>query len=242
MNVQNPFLPIYKRCNTGTGLEKLADSPDFPIIVDLEFTNICNFSCKMCETGRKIYHRPKGYMSDDTYLRILNNIAPQDKECKTALRIIGTGEPTLHPKWKEFLKMAKDRGILLHLNTNGSRMDEENIRAILDIGIDSVKFSFQGATKEKYLEMRSTDFFDELLSRMKKIKKLRSANKPFLQISTTVLDETKEEIDTFKKLAEEAADYVNVGITHLDFTDPDSFGKERSPIIKKLKRGANKVF
>ncbi len=209
----NNFHAIYKFLNNGSPLEKYNTRPKFPVILDIELTNYCNFTCRMCETGMHTSTRKQGYMSDDIYMKILDEIAPH----KTAIRFIRWGEPTLHPKWRKFMKMAKEKGLLVHFNTNGSLLAEEDINFIIEIKIDSIKFSFQGASRESYHEMRNIDFYDELLLKIKTLRDKRGdSNMPYIQISTTCTSrDSVEERESFLAYAQNIADYVNIGVTDL---------------------------
>lgn len=46
--------------------------------------------------------------------------------------------------------MLKSQGVLLHFNTNGLHLDDEMISKIIESGIDSIKFSFQGIDELTY--------------------------------------------------------------------------------------------
>ena len=58
------------------------------------------------------------------------------------MRFIRWGEPTSHPKMVEFIRAAKKEGVMCHLNTNGSLLNEEKIDQLLEIPLDGIKFSY----------------------------------------------------------------------------------------------------
>lgn len=233
----NPFTPIYALLNTGTAQELYAKRPKFPLLIDVELTNHCNFSCRMCETGMNTSPRARGYMSEDIFHKLL-------KECidhGTALRFIRWGEPTMHPSWLSFMLEAKKYKLPVHFNTNGSILSDDDFKAIIKGGIDVIKFSFQGFDKASYLEMRNTDYFDTLLERVAKLKELRGKSPtPLIQISTTILPpqhtntaHTKA-VEEFRLHALTIADYVNIGITIIDRINMDSLSEKQKTIQEKL--------
>lgn len=212
----NPFQSIYEACNAGNSREKLAALPAFPRLLDIEATNSCNFRCLMCPTGNHSMRRKTGFMTEEVYQKIIDEI----RETRTPLRFIQWGEPLLHPHILKFLRIAHEHGILTHLNTNGSKLSREVIEELIDSGLDSIKFSFQGVDTKSYLEMRSTDFFEELMHWVKLFWEIRGDRQlPYIHVSTTITYESLATVSAFKERVGEFVDYVSVGRTMLDQID-----------------------
>ena len=90
------------------------------------------------------------------------------------------------------------------------------MKEIVDIGVDSLIFSFQGATKEQYELMRNNNQYDKLKANVLKMVEIREDNeKPFIHISATMTNELKEEIDNFIDYWGGIVDSVDVGKTNL---------------------------
>lgn len=47
----NPVAPAYARRNTGNGSDRLQNLPPFPLLLDVELTNVCNFRGLMRHMG-----------------------------------------------------------------------------------------------------------------------------------------------------------------------------------------------
>jgi len=155
-------------------------------------------------------------MPDETFKKLLGEIAPY----KTPIRFIRWGEPLLHPKLVEYIAEAKNRGSIVHLNTNGSRLTETIMEEMVAIPLDSIKFSFQGADRKSYTEMRNTDFFDKLLENVQLLYEKRGErDKPYMHISTTITYETAEQVKEFRGKVGRFVDLVTVGRTVLEFID-----------------------
>ena len=199
--------------NSGTSDFKFVNRPTFPVLIDIELTNTCNFRCRMCETGLGTSARPKGLMSEAVFHKILreaSSVRPQP-----ALRFIRWGEPTLHPYFLGWLVEAKSMGFPVHFNTNGYTLSENMMRTIVKNEIDSIKFSFQGADAASYAEMRGIDFFEALFGKISSLTAIRGERMvPFIQVSTTLTDETPEQIEYFKMKAS-LADFYNIGKTDM---------------------------
>ncbi len=212
----NPFRSIYDICNSGTAQSKINNLPMFPRIIDIEISNHCNFHCLMCYTGNMASRRKRGFMPEDIYLKFLDQISPHH----TPIRFIGWGEPTLHPQWLHYFEEAKKRNLLVHFNTNGSTLTQEIVEKLLQLNIDSIKFSFQGVDRVSYKEMRNIDFFDKLIKNVSMIHKARGEQvNPFIHVSTTTTYESNDTISDFNSRLSSITDLVTVGRTVLDHVD-----------------------
>lgn len=230
----NPFNSVYEICNSGNSRYKLNKLPEFPRYIDIELTNTCNFRCLMCPTGTLSQKRKKGFMKDQIYYQILDEL----KEYKSPLRFVRWGEPTLHPKLLDYIQAAKNLGLLCHLNTNGQLLDEDKIQQLIDIPLDSIKFSFQGVDQKTYREMRNIDFYSELLALIKLLYRKRGKKEsPYIHVSTTITYETKEQTKKFKELVTGFSDFVTIGRTVLEHIDVHmvKLSKGEKNTLKQLK-------
>jgi len=206
----NPFGHVLKLCHKGTSKEKIKNVPDFPRMMDIELTNLCNYTCQMCPVGNGKMKRKQGYMSGNVFQKIINELCPH----RTPVRFIRWGEPLLHPQLLQFVKIAKCAGLLTHINSNGFFVDDNFISEIIKIPLDSIKFSFQGTNAKGYERMRQTDFFAGLVSVIKELYLRRNHRQsPYINIGTTVTTETPEQIKSFKEQMGKIADSVWIGKT-----------------------------
>ncbi|CEO33176.1 radical SAM/SPASM domain-containing protein [Paraclostridium sordellii] len=234
---ENPFVPIYRKINGGTNQEKydMIKNGDvqLPYYLDVELTNFCNFNCCFCPTGTKAMQRIRGHMPDNVVDAIAENVK---KYNIPAVRFIRWGEPTLHPNYLSILEKVKNAGALIHINTNGSLLDEAQIQKLLDMHLDSIKFSFQGADEGTYNEMREGGDYLRLLDIVRKFHEMRGERDyPYIQISTTLTGETAEQIEGFKSDIGDYCDYYNVGYTKLNHLNVDTMNIDEEE-KKKIRR------
>ena len=236
---ENPFACIYRACNAGTtNHEKnILRSTQYtePLLMDIEMTNSCNLQCYMCPTGTKNMKRIKGFMTQDVMDAIADNL--QDSSI-AGIRFILWGEPTLHPQFLEFAKRIKDMGKLVHFNTNGIMLTEEMIHRLVDMELDSIKFSFQGVDRKSYEEMRFGSDWNRLIDNIKMMNRIRGEReKPYIQISTTITDESKEQVQQFINEMQPLCEHVSVGQTILNHLDVDrmNISEERKREFIKLR-------
>ena len=204
---KNPFNEIYAQLNGNDG------DFDFPVCIDMEVTNNCNLHCLFCPTGTGTSTRNKGFMAKEVFQKVLENL----KGRRIGLRFSRWGEPTLHPKIIDLFKMAKEDGHLLHLNTNGQLLNETFITDLINTGMDSIKFSFQGVDEKTYQEMRQDSSFNKLLENIKTVHSIRGKRElPYIHVSTTTTYETDDEVKGFKVMISPYCDLVTTGKTKLE--------------------------
>jgi len=206
----NPFRKVYDAEKFKTVLQHKEDLPKFPYLVDIELTNNCNLRCIFC--GQQAMKREKGFISEKTFKKVVDECA----EYGTPIRLIRWGEPFLHPKIVDFIKYVKSKGLILHITNNGLAIKEDHIRSVIELGLDSIIFSFQGAMKEQYEIMRCNNKYDELKANILTMVRLRGdREKPFIHISSTMTNEGKEDVAKFINYWGNIVDSVGVGKTNL---------------------------
>ena len=201
-------------------LEKVSQSLSFPRMLDIELTNRCNYSCVMCPTGQGTCKRGTGDMKFGLYTKILEEAWHN----QTPIRFIRWGEPMLYSRLSEAIIEAKTLNLICHINTNGSLMSPDWDDFFVHVGLDSIKFSFQGVSKTGYNHMRCTPKFDKILHNIQRLHNLREsleAQAPFIQIGTTITHETEPAVHQFRDMVDNYTDAVYVGTTR-DLQSPSN--------------------
>jgi len=182
----------------------------FPYIVDIELTNHCNLDCIFC--SQHAMTREKGMMLEKMFKKVIDECAKHN----TPVRFIRWGEPFLHSKINKYFEYAKSKGLKVHVTNNGLAIKQVHMKALIDLKVDSIIFSMQGATKEEYEVMRNNNRYDELKENILELIELRgNKEKPFIHVSSTMTNESKEQINSFVKYWGNIVDSVGVGKTNL---------------------------
>jgi len=137
----------------------------FPKIVYLEVTNMCNLNCKHCysEAGEK-----KGAELSTTHIKqLITDLAKHGAEFLS----IGGGEPLLRPDLNEIIKYSINSGIEVELVTNGTLIDREKIKELKKTGLKYIQVSLDGFNSVTYDLIRGKDYFDKVVSTIKKLSK-----------------------------------------------------------------------
>src|SRR5215471_4174042 len=72
-----------------------------PSTLGIEFTNVCQLRCQHCDAQHPEIRGRPGYMSDATFARLVEQVRTLRVR---NLRVIGGGEPTLHPRAADYLR------------------------------------------------------------------------------------------------------------------------------------------
>lgn len=137
---------------------------EFPESVQFEVTNHCNAKCVMCpvNNGSK---RKKEHLDIELFKKGVNECVPY-RHRLTQLLLHQNGEPMMigADRLAWMVKYVKDRmpNVPVGIFTNGSLMGRVATEKILDSGIDTIVFSFDGGDKETYEKVRKGLNFEEV--------------------------------------------------------------------------------
>ena len=139
--------------------------------IHLEFVNYCNLKCKWCSLDRV---QKRCAMKEDLLCRLFDNLL-SDKRLRSVktLNLWNGGEILLHPRLLDMLNIVKrykaafaERRIpfpAIHLITNGIELTSELSRDLVNLDIaDSIFFSVDGGSREKYEELRKGAKWDTI--------------------------------------------------------------------------------
>ncbi len=122
----------------------------FPDTVQVETTNACNARCIICPHRRM--QRPIHHMTEDLFRSIVDECA--EHSCRS-LHLHNFGEPLLDRDLPRRIAHAKSRNIRqVKIFSNGSLLSGRLARELIDSGLDEIKISFDGASKEEYEKIR----------------------------------------------------------------------------------------
>jgi radical SAM protein with 4Fe4S-binding SPASM domain len=208
---------------------------DYPLLVDLELASVCNLRCPMCYTISAEFrkHVNAKVMDFDMFKRIIDEIGGKVPALRLSLR----GEATVHPKFVDAVRYAKDNGIKeISSLTHGGRLTLDFFKEIQQAGIDWITISVDGL-KESYERIRKPLKFDDLLDKLRAIREYKAQHglrKPVIKIQgiwPAVQDDPNGYYSTFSPLADLVAfnpliDYLgnDTDIEYLnDFTCPQQY-------------------
>lgn len=135
----------------------------------VEPTNICNLDCRTCM--RNVWNEAPGNMSPDTFERILQGV--RAIEPHPLVFFGGFGEPLSHPRILEMVAAVKSTGAEVELITNGILLDEKMARRLIELGLNRLWVSLDGATPKSYADVRLGAALPQVLANLNCLRELR---------------------------------------------------------------------
>ena len=177
-----------------------------PLEIMVELTSWCNYTCKMCiknfVTNKERINMP---------LELVKKIADNAREMNVASLWIGAGsECLIHPEAKEALDILLSVPTLdSTLLTNGSCLNEDIARLLIDKNCKNVSVSLDASRKDTYKAIRGGDLthveknIDRLLS-------MRGNNDfPRLRVSMVKMEDNVDQREEFLQKWEGKADIID---------------------------------
>lgn len=208
---------------------------DYPLLVDLELSSICNLHCPMCYTITRQFkeHVNTTRMEWDLYTRIIDEIGGKVPAIRLSLR----GEALLHKRFVDCIRYAKAHGIKeVSTLTHGGRLTLDMFQQIAEAGIDWITISADGVG-ETYEKIRKPIKFADLMAKIRAIdayKKENGLHRPVIKVQgiwPAIRDHVQDYYDTFAPHVDLVAfnpliDYLgnDTEIEYLDnFTCPQQY-------------------
>lgn len=185
-----------------------------PIHVDIELASACNLKCIMCPHGDSTYDNDSGIMEDSLARKLIQDCIENGV---TSIKLSGRGEALLHRNLVEYVKMAKQGGILdVMFNTNALLLKPSLSKALIEADLDLIIISIDGATKETYESIRRGSDFDIVVKNVKnllKLKKELGGSKPMVRLQFVKMKDNINEFESFIQSWQDDVD-VLVGIDY----------------------------
>ena len=129
-----------------------------PVDFSIELTSRCNLKCVMCPRDDDAI-RGLGNMKLATFQRIIDDAAQYLDFAHLHL----AGEPLMHPDFAEFIDYAAQKGVCTEISTNGTVLDEDRGRALIDSKLTNLIISIDGTDAETYKRIRGADSFAKVV-------------------------------------------------------------------------------
>ena len=159
----------------------------------IEPTNDCPFACATCM--RRTWREPLGQMDDGVFDRILSGLTEMDS--MPSVFFGGFGEPLSHPGLLKMIQRVKSLGAKVELITNGLLLGEELIERLVEVKLDSLWVSLDGATPECYGEIRESGAYSRIVENLRlldSVKWHRDRCNPALGIAFVAMKRNESEL------------------------------------------------
>jgi MoaA/NifB/PqqE/SkfB family radical SAM enzyme len=197
-----------------------------PRSIQIECTTRCNLKCTFCELS---YWTEKPADLQFESIRKMVEHLPKLKR----IDLTGIGESLMNREFFTIVQFLKSRGLYVTLNDNFTLMTEQAARRIVELQVDQIFLSLDGASKYTYEQIRVGANFAKVISntrRLLEIKRAMGKKRPEVKINTVVCLTNYHELPALVELAHDMGigmvQFVNV-ITFDNTTGLDTIGVRR---------------
>lgn len=151
-----------------------------PDYVNIDVTHRCNLRCFYCRwhspliETRRLHPSQHKDLSCDVFRRLCEDLRAMGTR---TLQFVGAGEPLLHPQLFAMIRIAKDNRLAVLMYTNGTLLQEDRVRALIDSGLDVLRVSLAASSHAEYVKKHphaTADEFDRILSGLGLLSRLKT--------------------------------------------------------------------
>jgi pyrroloquinoline quinone biosynthesis protein E len=191
-----------------------------PRSIQIEITTRCNLKCTFCELSH--WTEKPTDLTFETFHKMITRL-PKLKR----VDLTGIGEALMNRDFFRMVELLKSRRIHITLNDNFTLITGSAARRIVDLGVDQMFLSLDGATKDTYEEIRRGANFEKVIQNVRGLLQLKRQQRRFLpevKINSVVCLSNFHEMPAIVELAHDLGIgmvvFVNVvtfeGTTDLD--------------------------
>lgn len=188
--------------------------------VTLSLSDKCNYKCIFCWLHSKYTknaNHPRYIRFSEQKYKILqwNDFIKIIEGLKRArikrLYIVGDGESLLNPQAGEMFSYLKEKNIKFSLTTNGSLLNKEISKKLLEANAFSITVSLDSVDESNYKKLHDTKFnLSYVLNNIKEFKKLRDEGnyRTSITLSFVINHLNIDEITEMIKISRPISDYI----------------------------------
>lgn len=189
-----------------------------PYMVQIFPVYACNFRCNYCVLS--LPKAGRGYIADekfldfDLYCKCIEDIRCFPDQLRM-LRFAGTGEPLLHPRLDDMVEVAASAKVAQSIDivTNGALLTPELSQRLVAGGVNRIRISIQGISREKYRETTGVySDLERIVDSVAYLYSIRNKTEVYVKIIDSALN-TPEDQEEFSRLFGDIADIL--AIEHL---------------------------
>ncbi len=164
-----------------------------------DYTEECNLRCIHCYNSENNRKRRKTIYTEECKEFFLGQL---EKLKINHVHLLG-GEPLCSENIFDFIRQAKCRNIKISINTNGTLLSRKVIDTLIELNVDQLTISLDGADSESNDEIRGKGTFDIVMYHLKLLSQelKKTHTQLFVQLATVITRINKETIHRLPLLA-----------------------------------------
>lgn len=199
--------------------------PPLPRHLQLEITSACNLRCQMCLVRyRPPINKIDGAMPLPLFQKIVDGLPELEK-----LTLQGLGEPLLSPYLLDMVAYAKAHGVRVGFNSNATLLTRRIADRLVDLGLDWLHVSIDGASAPTYEGIREGASFRKVAEHLTGLAAARRAAGrplPWIRAVFVAMRRNVTELpDLVREIAGWGVDELRVQNLAHSFDDTDPTGR-----------------
>ncbi len=189
----------------------------FPLHIDLELFNSCNYRCSFCPYSLPAGERPKGFNVSGSKALKTELIEKVLKEANGRLCAVELGyntEPLLHKNIIDIIKLCRQYNVLdIRMGTNGSLLGNVDSLELINSGLTQLQVSIDAVDDESYKNARNSTKYLKVTNSLKEFIESRDKQGsllPRIRVTYVMTSENKENVDLFKEQWANLADIIGI--------------------------------
>ena len=181
--------------------------PPVPHAVKIDLMRTCNYKCGFCYHSQ--LEQDRGQMDFDLYQKILKDLK------QIGVKEVAPfffGESFLHPRLAEAIKIAKNEGFeYVFCTTNGSVANPVKVKACMEAGLDSLKFSLNYADETQFVQVANVSprLYRQALDNIKWAREVRDAGNYKCGLYASYILYDGEQQEKMQKILDEINPYLD---------------------------------
>jgi len=209
---------------------KLETLTKYPIQLDFELNASCNLRCPMCPiSAESAKNKGKSTWFDfELYQEIILDGVQHGLK---AVKLNYLNEPLINTNLIEFIKFAKDSGVVdIYLSTNGTLLTEKTITNLIASGLTRIQISIDAFSSDVYDAVRPGGDYQTVVDNVNillDIKKKTKSPTPLVRVNFVPTKINKHQLNDFIEYWKDKVDMIGVQ----EFIEPPQTSASRDEIV-----------
>lgn len=170
-----------------------------PLYLSVEPTSLCNARCALCPTPSEKLERSSKYFPLNKYKEIIDTT----KSSVVHVTFFVAGDPFINENLCKMIGYATRNGLRTFVSTNGTLLNRQTIRELLETNLDELYICLDGARKESHEIYKRGTNFELICANIRALtseKRQRKKPFPYIFIQTLITRYNEDELDDIVKL------------------------------------------
>jgi len=171
-----------------------------PVFAQIEPTDACNLSCRLCIVNRDLANSKYGFMDPEIFRKFID----ENSKSIAFLVLYNRGEPFLHKDIIQMIDYAASQNIFVKVSTNALFINKDIIKRITDSKLDELLITLDFPERLDYADYKGKDTFEDVVENIRLLMEARkNMTTPLISLQLLLTRVNENKVTRFKELAGE---------------------------------------